>query len=237
VDAPRSATIFPKTGIFKVSVPPILTYLFKNYKQFSPTEIHREFGDQVGSKTIGFLESFLGFEKTNHLLTFKDTDIDAAVSLAIELIRKHEKISGRDDFNTHLEVIEKLKNVNFKKIDKDFGLKISSGFVFTERIATRLVEAIQSHVALEIRKVREGKRDLKQQKMKAPPSAKKLAKQLLEETKTEDNGFLHFVKKPKTWNQIRRKYPKQKLSDETLWELIKNLHEKDKITIRVKQKK
>lgn len=223
-----------KTGVFQISIPPVLTYLFKNYEQFSPTQITRVFGGVIGAEIIRFLTSFLGFEKTPQTLTFEDVDLENECSSTKELIERYEEISGSQAFKTHFEAIEKIEKMNFKTLDEELDLEISAGFVLTERVAAHTAEAIKSQLESTIRKIQEGK--AKQQKIEIVLPDAELVKRFLERSKFEEDGFLQFVRKPKTWNQIRKKYSEQGFTDEQLWLLLKKLHEENKILLRIKER-
>lgn len=223
-----------KTEVFQVSIPPTLTYLLNNYKQFSPSQIMNELGDNIGREIIEFLESFLGLETATDISSLENLNLNDLILSAKKLIKRYENLTQSNDFKSHFEIIEKIKDLDFQKLDNELGLRIKSEFTFTECAAARLVKAIASSVELQIR-------DAKVKKTKPVEAitiskSEDLAKELLGKVSFSEDEFLQFVTKPKTWNQIRQKYTKQQLSDETLWKLIRKLHEDNKILIRVRRR-
>lgn len=229
-----------ETGIFKISIPPVLTYLLKNYRQFRPTDIHREFGESMGKEVVEFLISFLAFEEDKNLLNAQDIDFKDIISSTKKTIGKYVEVLGSENYSTHLEVIEKLENADFEGHDQEFGIKASAGFILTERVAAGLVEAVQSQVESEIRRART-KEPTTQEKFGSMQSGSGSEQGLVlepprEDLKIKENAFLQYVAKPKTWKEIRRKYPVKTLQDDALWSLLKKLHEKNKILVRVKKR-
>ncbi|MEM2506511.1 MAG: ATP-binding protein [Nitrososphaeria archaeon] len=220
-----------ETEVFQFSIPPTLTYLLNNYKHFSQSQILNEFGDNIGEEIIEFLTSFLKFEANNDVLNLTDLNLIELINSTKKLIEQYVNLTKSGEFKSHFEVLEEIEGVNFQRLDEQLGLRIMSGFSFSERAVAKWIETVILNLERQIREAKEHKKTVETKKPlgieEEPPQKKVLI---------SEEEFLNFVMKPKTWNQIRQKYTKQQLPDEELWRLIRKLHDENKILIRVRRR-
>lgn len=226
-----------ETEVFQISIPPTLIYLFNTYKYFSRQQIKNEFGEKIGTEIIEFLESLLKFEaEDDEMLTLTNLNLNELIHSAEDLIKKYKDVADSGEFDSHLDILRKIKDINFQRLDEQLGLKIRSDFSFSERAVAKWVEAVVLNIENQIREIRRLKESQKTRGPEITKPPEGIKKPALQKVPVNEEEFLIFVTKPKTWNQIRQKYTRNLLSDDELWNLIRKLHDENKILLRIRRR-
>jgi len=210
------------TGVFQISIPPVLRYVLKSLKHFDVSDILSQFGESIGKGIVEFLTSFLQFEKNDGRLSLEDLDLKQISASAKKRIRQYEQKSDDGIFKEHSHMIKKIGSIDFGKLDKKLGVEVSAGFSLTQRAASSYVEDVELEIESMIRKSEERKTIEQRGRQREGPS----------EESFDEKELLEFVKRPKDWRQVLRKY--RDVSQDTLWDSLRRLSNRKKIRIRVK---
>lgn len=226
---------------YRISIPPTLVYFFKNYKQFDAIDIEYDFG-KIGLEISEFLKKFLGFQTSDSELIPKSCSIKIECESTKTLIKEYEKISGKQDFNDYISLLDGLQRIahakDFQKLDKKMGLDISADFIFTKMVASRYIEKTKSVIENKIRQVR------RQKKQSVTRPSKTVAEGLLGKKEEPRETEVHYTKKdlleilsePKTLAQLIKEYSAKGISEGSFWKLLKELYDSNEIEVLISPK-